>query len=79
MEKVKMVPVESSNLKAIGWVPKDPEIKDSVDMIVIEFHRGAKYNYWPVKELEFTEATRTKNISAWFNIFKTGKNFKKVE
>lgn len=80
MSVVKMVPVKSSNLKAIGWVEKD--INDTTRVhanhIRIEFQRGASYDYFPVTKEDYNLGISCNNVSNWFNIFKVGKQFIKL-
>jgi hypothetical protein len=78
MVNVKMVPVSSSNLKAIGWIEKNPKVDGSIDMIAVEFHRGAVYHYFPVTRKQYEEGIKAVKASEWFNSFKVGKGFKKV-
>lgn len=75
-ETEKQHAVESSNLKSVGFYNSS----NSHPFIRIEFQRGASYDYWPVTEKEFQSAfVPGVKISEWFNTFKTGKHFKKVE
>lgn len=67
---IKMTPLKSSNLKAIGF-RKDQE----TNIIRIEFQRGSIYEYFPCRVEEYIEAISTDNVSGWFKDFIVGKSY----
>lgn len=69
MPNVSMIPVDSSNLKAIGY---------ENGSIIVEFQRGDKYSYSPATQKDFNDGISAVKVSDWFNKFKTGKTFKKL-
>lgn len=77
MAKVTMVPVNSSNLAAIGYMEKEKDKKDSKGKIRVQFSRGAIYDY-PATAEEYFEALKAESISTWFNKFKVGREFEKI-
>ena len=76
-QEVKMIPVVSSNIKAIGYYVNQEK---KMPMIRIEFQRGASYDYFPCTEAEFKSAfDKSQSISDWFKTFKVGKNYVKLD
>ncbi len=77
----KQHPVQSSNLKSIGFYHK-PSIGSvaSTDIIRVEFQRGASYDYTPCTVKEFQEAfVPGVVLKDWFAKLKIGKDFKQVK
>lgn len=78
-ELAKQHAVQSSNLESIGFYFGTESAPQS-GVIRVAFKRGASYDYWPCTQEEFQKAFASGvKISEWFNAFKTGKSFKKLE
>lgn len=57
--KIEMVPVNSSNIAAIGYSEK-------LLTLHVEFHTGAVYRYYPVPKITYDELMGAESIGGYF-------------
>lgn len=62
---MRMIPVESSNIKAVGWEPTS-EVSEH-GTLRVEFRNGAVYEYDDVPRLVFTELVGAESVGAYFH------------
>jgi hypothetical protein len=57
---MKMVPVESSNIAAVGYSKK-------LETLRVEFHKGREYEYYPVSPELHSELVNAESVGKFFN------------
>lgn len=59
MEQLELKPVESTNIKSVGY-------SEEIKTMVIEFHNGTKYQYEPVTLEGYNNLINAESISSFF-------------